>query len=87
MMKIIKYVADEVYFDEERGEDSFGHWEEVELTETQIEEAVKDHLRFELHVDKNFNVDQLYDDLKCRIIDMEEAYAEEIAEYYGGKTI
>ncbi len=83
-MVILKWEIDEEFCDEDHGHDNVGHYEEVELTEEQIEEAIKDHLRFELHVDKNFNVDQLYDDLKCKIPDMEEAYAEEIASYFGG---
>lgn len=83
-MVILKWVIDEEWDDGDNGHDCTGHYEELELTEEQIDEAVKDHLRFELHVDEKFNVDQLYDDLKSRITDMEEAYADEIASYYGG---
>lgn len=89
----MKYVADEVYWTEEHGEDSFGHWEEEELSDDQVKEAVMDYLwdehfrkYFKSYIEAEPIVESIYKDLDCRG-EIEEMFAEEIAEYYGGRTV
>ena len=84
-MVILKWVIDEEFCDDDHGHDNVGHYEEVELTDEEVAVAVKNHLRYLLGVENDFNVDNLFDDLPCRISDIEEVYGEEIAEYYGGE--
>ena len=80
-MVILKWVIDEEFCDDDHGHDNVGHYEEVELTDEEVAVAVKEHFRNVYDLKSDF----LFEDLTCRFPDIEEAYGEEIAEYYDGK--
>lgn len=91
-MFIKKFIKEADYYDEERGPESIGHWEEVDLSAEQVKEAVTDFLWYncfkkpgvELKDCTDF-IDNVYAELQ-QVCDVEEAYKDTIAEYFGGRA-
>ena len=73
-----KWIIDEEYEDGS-GHDNAGHYEELKLTDDDIQEAVEDHF-YQIVKDRE-KAKLIYQDIKDRV-DVEEAYAGEIAEYW-----